>query len=84
MAHSEELWQEARRKCRLNEDDLALARRLGLNPLSLIKNIPSRSEPWKAPVKAWLREIDARQQEKSARKRLRKGIARQEPETLPD
>ncbi|MDR1110899.1 MAG: hypothetical protein LBP92_09475 [Deltaproteobacteria bacterium] len=84
MAHSEELWQEAKRKCRLNEDDLALARRLGLNPRNLIKNIPSRSEPWKAPVKAWLREIDARRREKSARKRLREAKGRQDPETQPD
>jgi len=32
MAYSEELWAECKRKCRLNADDIALAKRLGLNP----------------------------------------------------
>lgn len=72
MAYSDELWQEAKRKCRLNADDIALAKRLGLNPKSLIKNIPSKSQPWKAPVKVWLREIDAKRQKKSEQKQRRK------------
>ena len=50
MAYSEELWKQAKQKCRLNEADIELAKQLGLNPKSLIKNIPSKSEPWKAPV----------------------------------
>ena len=58
MAYSDELWAEAKKKCRLNQEDIALAKRLGLNPRSLIKNIPSKSEPWKAPVKDWLHEMD--------------------------
>ena len=29
----------------------------GLNPKSLIKNIPSPMERWKAPVKVWLWNI---------------------------
>ena len=72
MAYSDELWQEAKRKCRLNAEDLALAKRLGLNPRSLIKNIPNKSEPWKAPVNVWLHEIDAKRQKKSEQKRKRK------------
>jgi len=72
LAYSDELWQEAKRKCRLNVEDLALAKRLGLNPRSLIKNIPSKSEPWKAPVKDWLHEIDAKRQKKSEQKQKRK------------
>jgi len=60
MAYSEEQWVECKRKCRLNGEDIALAKRLGVNPLSLIKNIPNKSEPWKAPVKDWLREIQAK------------------------
>ena len=50
MAYSDELWKEAKRKCRLNAEDIALAKRLGFNPRSLIKNIPNKSQPWKAPV----------------------------------
>jgi len=64
MAYSDEAWAECKRKCRLNADDIALAKRLGLNPRSLIKNIPSKSEPWKAPVKVWLREIEAKRGKK--------------------
>ena len=72
MAYSDELWQEAKRKCRLNAEDIALAKRLGLNPRSLIKNIPNKSQPWKAPVKDWLREIEEKRQKKSAQKQQRK------------
>ena len=68
MAYSEQMWQEAKKRCRLNNEDIALAKRLGLNPRSLIKNIPSKSEPWKAPVKEWLHEIDEKRQRKAAQK----------------
>jgi len=72
MAYSDELWKEAIRKCRLNAEDIALAKRLGLNPRSLIKNIPNKSQPWKAPVNVWLHEIDAKRQKKSEQKRKHK------------
>ena len=72
MAYSEEMWAECKRKCRLNNDDIALAKRLGLNPRSLIKNIPNKSEPWKAPVKIWLQEIEAKRNKKTAQKQKRK------------
>jgi len=72
MAYSNELWAEAKHKCRLSIEDIALAKRLGLNPRSLIKNIPNKSEPWKAPVKDWLHEIDAKRQKKSEQKQQRK------------
>ena len=64
MAYSEQLWQDAKKTCRLNDEDIARAKRLGLNPKSLIKNIPSRSEPWKAPVKEWLIEIEEKRSKK--------------------
>jgi len=68
MAGSDEFWQEAKKKCKLNDEDIALAKRLGLNPKSLIKNIPNKSESWKAPVSVWLHEMDAKQKKKSGRK----------------
>ena len=80
MAYSDELWQEAKRKCRLNAEDIALAKRLGLNPRSLIKNIPSKSQPWKAPVKVWLHEMDAKRQKKSEQKQQRKEKAQAKTE----
>ncbi len=72
MAYSDAMWAEAKKKCRLNNEDIALAKRLGLNPRSLIKNVPSKSESWKAPVKDWLHEIDEKRQKKAARKQKRK------------
>ena len=72
MAYSEQLWQEAKKKCRLSNDDIARAKRLGINPRSLIKNIPNKSEPWKAPVKDWLIEMEEKRLRKSEQKRRRK------------
>ena len=83
MAYSEQLWQEAKTKCRLNNDDIALAKRLGLNPKSLMKNIPNKSEPWKAPVKVWLHEIDEKRQRKSAQKNQRRKEASGADDELP-
>ena len=65
MAYSNDLWAECKRKCRLNQDDIARAKRLGLNPRSLIKNIPNKSEPWKASIKDWLIEIEEKRNKKS-------------------
>ena len=58
------LWAEAQRKCRLNMEDIRMAKEMGLNPRSLIKNIPSPSEQWKAPVKQWIREMYEKRQYK--------------------
>jgi hypothetical protein len=69
----DKLWAEAKHKCRLNAEDIRIAKEMGLNPLSLIKNVPSRAEPWKLPVKDWIREMYQKKQEKSARKKARKG-----------
>ncbi len=66
------LWAEAKRRCRLNADDVRMAKELGLNPRSLIKNIPSRTEQWKQPVKHWIRQMYQKRQEKSAKKKARK------------
>lgn len=57
MAYNEALWKEAKKKCRLNENDIKMAKELGLNPKSLMKNIPNKNQQWKAPVKDWIREL---------------------------
>jgi hypothetical protein len=72
MAYSDELWKKAKSKCRLNVEEIELAKRLGINPKSLMKNIPNKSQPWKAPVGVWLREIEAKRQKKSYQKQRRK------------
>jgi len=67
------LWAEAKRRCRLNNEDIRMAKELGLNPRSLIKNIPSKTQQWKLPVKDWIREMYQKHQEKAAkRRRLKK------------
>ena len=63
----DDLWAEAKLRCRLDEATLQMARGMGLNPRSLIKNIPSKSQRWKAPVKDWIREMYARRHGRAGR-----------------
>ncbi len=72
----ERLWIEAKRRCRLNNEDIRIAKEMGLNPRSLIKNIPSKSQPWKSPVKDWIRDIYQKRQKKTAKKKARKEQAK--------
>ena len=68
-------WAEAKKKCRLNEETVRMAKEMGLNPRSLIKNIPSKTQKWKAPVHVWIREMYQKRQEKAMRKKtLRKNM----------
>ena len=53
-------WLEAKRRCRLSDEEIRMAKELGINPRSLIKNIPAKSQPWKAPVREWIRELHAK------------------------
>jgi hypothetical protein len=53
----DDAWQEAKRRCRLNEEDVRMAKELGFQPKSLIKNIPDPSQKWKAPVNEWIRSL---------------------------
>lgn len=62
-------WAEAKRRCRLDAETLRMAMDLGLSPRSLLKNIPSRSQPWKAPVAVWVRELYRKRTEKAARRK---------------
>ena len=50
-------WKEAKKKCRLNAETVQMAKELGLNPKSLIKNIPNKNQSWKKPVYLWIREM---------------------------
>ncbi len=68
MAYKPELWEEAGKKCRLGAEEIRMAKEMGLNPRSLIKNIPNKREPWKAPVKEWVRDMYEDRQAKAAKK----------------
>jgi len=50
-------WAEAQRRCRLSGEEVRMARELGFRSKSLIKNIPSPSQKWKAPVGDWVRSL---------------------------
>lgn len=82
MAYSDKLWKEAKLRCRLNEDDIRKAKEMGLNPKSLIKNIPSKQQQWKMPVKEWLRDMWDDRQEKAVKKRLRKQAALEQTQDI--
>jgi hypothetical protein len=56
MKHEEE-WEKAKKLCRLSNEDIRMARELGMGPRGLIKNIPSPSQRWKAPVAVWIRDL---------------------------
>jgi hypothetical protein len=56
-AHRATEWAEAKRRCRLSDEAMQMAKELGMSPRGLIKNIPAKSESWKQPVEAWVREL---------------------------
>ena len=63
------LWAEVKHRCRLNMEDIQMAKEMGLNPKNLIKNIPSEREQWKQPVKYWIREMYQEKKGKAAIKK---------------
>ena len=50
-------WAKAKKLCRLSQEEVAMAQRLGFTPRALIGNIPSPTQRWKAPVKEWVRDL---------------------------
>ena len=50
-------WAKPKQVCRLNLEDIQLAKELGLSPKTLMKNQPSPAQQWKLPVKLWIREL---------------------------
>ena len=65
-------WAKAKRLCRLNRETVRMAKELGMNPRKLIKNIPSKSQPWKAPMHIWIRDMYEDRMERAARKKADK------------
>ena len=74
MAYKQETWDEAKKKCRLGEEEVRMAKEMGLNPKSLIKNIPSKKEMWKAPVKDWIRDMYEDRRRKAEQKAKRRNL----------
>jgi len=59
-------WAEVKERCRLTAEHIRMAKDLGMSPRSLIKNIPSRTERWKAPVRDWIEHLYEKHQAKRA------------------
>ncbi|MFC4022341.1 hypothetical protein ACFOUV_00755 [Oceanobacillus longus] len=57
MVKNKSDWAEAKKRCRLNQADIQMAKELGLKSKSLIKNIPAPNQQWKEPVKIWVRDL---------------------------
>ena len=53
-------WPEAKKLCRLNQNDIEMAKRLGFGPDRLLSARPSPKERWKLPVKEWIHELYAK------------------------
>ena len=81
----EEEWKEVKKKCRVGDETIRMAKELGINPRTMIKNIPNKAEKWKAPVDVWIREMYDKIKEKSAKKAKAKAKRlRKESEKLAD
>lgn len=50
-------WAKAKKVCRLNLEDIGMAKALGISPKSLMKNNPSPTQRWKLPVNLWIRQL---------------------------
>jgi hypothetical protein len=50
-------WKKAKQLCRLSDEEIRMARELGMGPRGLIKNIPNPKQRWKAPVSVWIRNL---------------------------
>jgi hypothetical protein len=57
MAERKQDWAEAKKLCRLNQNDIEMAKRLGFHPRSLIRLRPDPKQKWKLPVKYWIHEL---------------------------
>ena len=64
----EEEWKEVKKRCKVGDETIRMAKELGINPRTMIKNIPSKAEKWKAPVDVWIRDMYDDMKERSAKK----------------
>lgn len=65
MSNKIEKWIEAKRKFKLSDKHVQMARELGLNPDKLGKLNNHKQEPWKVPLKDFIEEIYSKRFKKS-------------------
>ena len=71
-AAMDQAWAEAARRYRLSPDDVRMARELGFKPRSLLNNIRTGAQPWKAPVAVWVRDLYEKRQLRTEQRRRRR------------
>jgi hypothetical protein len=71
-AAKDQAWAEAARRCRLSPAEVRMAKELGFEPRSLLKNIPSKTEAWKVPVAEWVRDLYEKRQRRTEQRRRRR------------
>ena len=71
-AAKDQAWAEAARRCQLSTAEVRMAKELGFKPRSLLKNIPTKAEPWKAPVAEWVRDLYDKRQRRTEQRRRRR------------
>src|SRR5438874_8672702 len=57
MGKHRHTWPEAKKLCRLNQNDIAMAKNLGFRPDTLVRARPDPKQKWKLPVKYWIQEL---------------------------
>src|SRR5258708_36689017 len=72
----EKEWKTVKKRCLLNDEEVNMAKELGISPRSLIKNIPSPSQRWKLPVKEWVRYLHFK---KFGRRRFHADVTNRSP-----
>lgn len=51
-------WADVQAQCRLDDETIQMAQRLGMSPRSVLANHAStRQERWKAPTADWIRDL---------------------------
>ena len=56
-AEKNKKWREAKKKFRLSNMHIRMARELGMNPMKLAGLANDKQEPWKAPLPVFIEEL---------------------------
>ena len=56
-AQKNKKWREAKKKFRLSNMHIQMARELGMNPMKLAGLANHKQEPWKAPLPVFIEEL---------------------------
>ena len=56
-AEKNKKWREAKKKFRLSNMHIRMARELGMNPMKLAGLTNHKQEPWKAPLPVFIEEL---------------------------